>query len=77
MLVGAGAVRLDTRQTTGCSGVCFSSRWNLTNAEAQTKSPPGGDVQSPGIEITGDPNVLHGLLAALDQPDPDFDIVTP
>jgi alkyl sulfatase BDS1-like metallo-beta-lactamase superfamily hydrolase len=37
----------------------------------------GGDVQSPGIEITGDPNVLHRLLAALDQPDPDFDIVTP
>jgi hypothetical protein len=48
----------------------FSSRWNLTSAKAQTKSPPGGDVQSPGIEITGDPNVLHGLLAALDQPAP-------
>jgi alkyl sulfatase BDS1-like metallo-beta-lactamase superfamily hydrolase len=28
----------------------------------------GGDVQSPGIEITGDPNVLHRLLALSTSP---------
>ena len=37
----------------------------------------GGDVQSPGIDITGDAGALQTLLAALDRPDPDFDIVTP
>jgi alkyl sulfatase BDS1-like metallo-beta-lactamase superfamily hydrolase len=37
----------------------------------------GGDVESPGIEITGDSNVLQTLLAARDRPDPDFDIVIP
>jgi alkyl sulfatase BDS1-like metallo-beta-lactamase superfamily hydrolase len=36
-----------------------------------------GDVQSPGIDITGDAGALQTLLAALDRPDPDFDIVTP
>jgi hypothetical protein len=36
----------------------------------------GGDVQSPANEITGDPKVLHRLLAPLDQPEPDFHIVT-
>jgi alkyl sulfatase BDS1-like metallo-beta-lactamase superfamily hydrolase len=37
----------------------------------------GGDVQTPGIDITGDAGALQTLLAALDRPDPDFDIVTP
>jgi alkyl sulfatase BDS1-like metallo-beta-lactamase superfamily hydrolase len=36
-----------------------------------------GDSASPGLEITGDADALPSLLAALDQPDPNFDIVTP
>jgi alkyl sulfatase BDS1-like metallo-beta-lactamase superfamily hydrolase len=30
-----------------------------------------------GVDITGDAGALQALLAALDRPDPDFDIVTP
>ena len=36
-----------------------------------------GDVTSPGLEVTGDVDALPALLAALDRPDPNFDIVTP
>jgi alkyl sulfatase BDS1-like metallo-beta-lactamase superfamily hydrolase len=36
-----------------------------------------GDSASPGLEITGDADALPSLLAVLDQPDPNFDIVTP
>ncbi|BBX89198.1 MBL fold metallo-hydrolase [Mycolicibacterium boenickei] len=36
-----------------------------------------GDATSPGLEVTGDPEALPALLAALDRPDPNFDIVTP
>lgn len=35
-----------------------------------------GDATSPGLEVTGDPEALPALLAALDRPDPNFDIVT-
>ena len=36
-----------------------------------------GDNDSPGLEITGDPDALPSLLAVLDRPDPNFNIVTP
>ncbi|WP_349270507.1 MBL fold hydrolase [Mycolicibacterium parafortuitum] len=36
-----------------------------------------GDNSSPGLEITGDAEVLTSLVSVLDKPDPDFNIVTP
>lgn len=36
-----------------------------------------GDATSPGLEVTGDAEALPSLLAVLDRPDPNFDIVTP
>ena len=36
-----------------------------------------GDNDSPGLEITGDPDGLPSLLAVMDRPDPNFNIVTP
>ncbi|MEW2479830.1 alkyl sulfatase dimerization domain-containing protein [Mycobacterium sp. NPDC049093] len=36
-----------------------------------------GDTASPGLEVTGDAEALPSLLAVLDRPDPNFDIVTP
>ena len=36
-----------------------------------------GDLDSPGIESTGDPSVLQQLLAVLDAVDPSFNIVVP
>ena len=36
-----------------------------------------GDFTSPGLEITGDAQVLQTLLGVLDQPDPNFNIITP
>ena len=37
----------------------------------------GGDLASPGLDITGDTGVLQTLLGVLDQGDPAFSIVTP
>lgn len=37
----------------------------------------GGDVASPGIDISGDATVLQKLIEVVDQPDPAFNIVTP
>lgn len=36
-----------------------------------------GDSASAGLEITGDAAALSSLVAVLDRPDPDFDIITP
>ena len=36
-----------------------------------------GDDDSPGLEVTGDADALPSILAVLDRPDPDFNIVTP
>jgi len=36
-----------------------------------------GDFASPGLEISGDQDALQAFLDVLDQPDPDFNIVTP
>ncbi|MCV6973004.1 alkyl/aryl-sulfatase [Mycobacterium bourgelatii] len=36
-----------------------------------------GDLDSPGLEITGDQSALQSLIGVLDAPDPNFNIVTP
>lgn len=36
-----------------------------------------GDFTSPGLEVSGDQGALQSLLAVLDQPDPNFNIVVP
>ncbi|BBZ64949.1 MBL fold hydrolase [Mycolicibacterium insubricum] len=36
-----------------------------------------GDRDSPGLQISGDPQQLAALVAVLDRPDPGFNIVTP
>jgi alkyl sulfatase BDS1-like metallo-beta-lactamase superfamily hydrolase len=36
-----------------------------------------GDSDSPGLEVTGDPNAMPSVLAAVDRPDPGFNIVEP
>jgi alkyl sulfatase BDS1-like metallo-beta-lactamase superfamily hydrolase len=36
-----------------------------------------GDNDSPGLQIAGDPEALPSILAVLDRPDPNFDIITP
>ena len=36
-----------------------------------------GDTDSPGLEIAVDADALASLLAVLDRPDPNFNIVTP
>lgn len=36
-----------------------------------------GDFTSPGLELSGDPTALASLLGVLDEPDPNFNIVTP
>ncbi|RAU98749.1 alkyl/aryl-sulfatase [Mycobacterium colombiense] len=36
-----------------------------------------GDFSSPGLEISGDQGALQALLGVLDEPDPNFNIVTP
>lgn len=36
-----------------------------------------GDTTSPGLDVTGDAEALPSLLAVLDRPDPEFNIVTP
>lgn len=36
-----------------------------------------GDFSSPGLELSGDQDALQALLSVLDEPDPNFNIVTP
>ena len=36
-----------------------------------------GDTSSPGIDITGDADVLQSLLGVLEKGNPSFNIVTP
>ena len=36
-----------------------------------------GDSDSPGIEITGDADALPSIIAVVDRPDPNFNIITP
>jgi alkyl sulfatase BDS1-like metallo-beta-lactamase superfamily hydrolase len=37
----------------------------------------GGDFTSPGLDVSGDPEVLQQLVSVLDRPDPSFNIITP
>ncbi len=36
-----------------------------------------GDADSPGLEVAGDAGALPSILAVLDRPDPNFNIITP
>jgi alkyl sulfatase BDS1-like metallo-beta-lactamase superfamily hydrolase len=36
-----------------------------------------GDTTSPGVEINGDANALPSIIAVVDRPDPNFNIITP
>ena len=36
-----------------------------------------GDSDSPGVEIIGDADALPSIIAVMDRPDPDFNIITP
>jgi linear primary-alkylsulfatase len=36
-----------------------------------------GDSDSPGLEVTGDADALPSIIAVIDRPDPNFNIVTP
>jgi alkyl sulfatase BDS1-like metallo-beta-lactamase superfamily hydrolase len=36
-----------------------------------------GDLDSPGLTVSGDPGAVQALLGVLDRPDPNFNIVTP
>ena len=36
-----------------------------------------GDSDSPGVEVTGDADALPSIIAAVDRPDPQFNIITP
>ncbi|WP_137846428.1 alkyl sulfatase dimerization domain-containing protein [Microbacterium sp. 2FI] len=49
----------------------------LTLTKARLIAVAGGDLTSPGLEITGDAGALQALLGVLDAGDPAFNIVTP
>lgn len=49
----------------------------LTLTKARLIAVAGGDLTSPGIELTGDAGALQALLGVLDTGDPAFNIVTP
>lgn len=36
-----------------------------------------GDADSPGLDMTGDPNALPSIMAVVDRPDPGFNIIEP
>ena len=55
---------------TATATVTFASKLRLLAFVA-------GDTTSPGVELTGDESALPALLAVLDRPDPNFNIVTP
>ncbi len=49
----------------------------LTLSKLRLIAIAGGDLTSPGLEITGDASALQKLLSVLEAGDPDFAIVTP
>lgn len=49
----------------------------ITTTKPRLIAMAGGDLSSPGIDITGDASALQTLLGVLEQGDPSFDIVTP
>jgi alkyl sulfatase BDS1-like metallo-beta-lactamase superfamily hydrolase len=36
-----------------------------------------GDNDSPGLDITGDADALPSIIAVIDRPDPNFNIISP
>lgn len=64
-------VLIHRRRAAGDAGV------TLTLSKPRLIAVAGGDLTSPGLEITGDNAVLDALLGVLDQGDPGFAIVTP
>jgi alkyl sulfatase BDS1-like metallo-beta-lactamase superfamily hydrolase len=36
-----------------------------------------GDSDSPGLEVIGDADALPSIIAVIDRPDPNFNIITP
>lgn len=55
---------------TAAATVTLASKMRLMAAVA-------GDLESPGLQISGEPAVLQTLVSTLDRPDPNFNIVTP
>jgi hypothetical protein len=55
---------------TAAATVTLASKMRLMAAVA-------GDLESPGLQISGEPAVLQTLVSMLDRPDPNFNIVTP
>ena len=49
----------------------------VTTTKARLLRVLGGDVSSPGLDVTGDAAALTTLLGVLDQGDPDFNIIVP
>ncbi len=49
----------------------------LTLTKPRLIAIAGGDLTSPGVEISGDASALQTLLGVLEQGDPSFNIVTP
>jgi alkyl sulfatase BDS1-like metallo-beta-lactamase superfamily hydrolase len=49
----------------------------LTLTKPRLIALAGGDLTSPGVDVSGDATVLQRLLGVLEQGDPAFDIVTP
>lgn len=62
-------------QTTGADAVLHLPAAALPAVATGAADP--AELAAAGVRIDGDPGVLGRLLAALEQPDPDFAIVTP
>ncbi len=55
----------------------FGTATQTTSVSLRLLSFAAGDNDSPGLEVAGDADALQSLLAVLDRPDPNFNIVTP
>jgi alkyl sulfatase BDS1-like metallo-beta-lactamase superfamily hydrolase len=61
----------------GADEACHTADATLTLTKTRLIGLLGGDTSSPGIDTTGDTNVLQSLLGVLEKGDPAFNIVTP
>jgi len=57
-------------ESTGQATITFANKLRLLAFAA-------GDVESPGLEVSGDTDAMPSVLAAVDRPNPDFNIITP
>jgi alkyl sulfatase BDS1-like metallo-beta-lactamase superfamily hydrolase len=62
--------KLPADESTAQATIKFANKMRLLAFAA-------GDADSPGLEVTGDVNAMPSVLAAIDRPDPSFNIVTP